>query len=314
MIADCIKRCSSFILIPHIGIDGDDLGSMLALYWALTSIGKEVVFFSNEPVPEQLAFLKGAELVSRNIPNTAFDCAILMECVSIQRIPDFVKPDELASTVINLDHHKGNVMPAHFHYVDESASALGEIVYFLLLELGIEINTDIASSIYLAIISDTGCFRYSNTTAKTHYVASKMLSLGIDAYRIAKHLFLENPINLVRLTGKLMSSINSEADGKILWSFITLGLLEEYGLSIDELQKVVEELNVVKGCHIFALFTETPQRTLRVSLRSSENFSVRKIALQYGGGGHDSAAGCTLSSSDTASISSFVADLVSALN
>ena len=294
-IASFIKDCGSFIFVPHIGIDGDDLGSMLALRHILTSIGKRVFLYSADPIPHQLSSISGIEYFSCDIPNEKIDCMITMECTSNLRIPETIKPLELSDFIINLDHHKGNRMEAHFHYVDEQASSLGEIIYYLSKVIGVEFDKNIAEALYLAIVSDTGCFKYSNTSPGTLRIASELLSFGIDSNLIITRLFSEDPIALVRLKGFLMNNLNIEAEGKLIWAVITAEQLARYSLKLSDLQKIPEDLNIVKDSVVLAIFTEIGHDKFKVSLRSkNDGISVRNVALKYNGGGHEVAAGCNI--------------------
>lgn len=294
-IASLIKDSGSFILVPHIGLDGDDLGSMLALRRALQLLGKKIFLYSAEPVPYQLTSISGIEYVSSDVPKEKFDCMVTMECTNASRIPGKIKPSELSRLVINLDHHRGNAMEAHFHYVDEKASSLGEIIFCLLKSMDVVFDKKIAEALYLAIVSDTGCFKYSNTSQKTLSIASELLSFDINSTLITTRLFSEDPINLVRLKGYLMNNLHSEADGKLIWVTITRDMMYKYSLELQDLQKMPEDLNIVKSSLVLAIFTETESNKFKVSLRSKfDAISVRSVALKHKGGGHEAAAGCSI--------------------
>ena len=163
----------------------------------------------------------------------------------------------------------------------------------------IRIDSEMATALYLSIISDTGGFRYSNTTEKTFDIARQLVKLGADTCLASKKMFLSNKLNFVRLSGYLMTNLKSECGGKFIWSHLTFEKMQEFGLSKKDLGRLPETLNMIDGCIVFCIFTEKEDGTVSVSLRSSSNeYPIRDYALAYGGGGHMLASGCTLDSKD----------------
>lgn len=295
-VAESLKTAKRVFLAPHVNIDGDDLGSMIALSSALEQMGIEVVCLSHDPIPDTFISFKGADRFVYSLPDGNFDRAILMECVSLSRLPNSFSGLKRAEKIINLDHHKGNSLNADISWVDDGAAALGEMIFFLINELGASIDRDMASALYFAIASDTGGFKYSNVSAVSHEIASILISKGADAYGCMKRLFLSNSLSFMKLTGELMTSVKSLSGGKLLYSFLPSSLLLKYNLQKKDLNNLIENLNVVEGCKVFCLFVEMPDSTVSVSLRSSDiSFPVRKYAVFYGGGGHELACGCSLS-------------------
>lgn len=298
-IGNVLKKSKSVILIPHVNIDGDDLGSMTALSLGLNSLGIKTVCMSHDLIPDNLNFLKNVDKFVYSLPNEIFDTLVFMECTNLKRVPENIIPQNIAKTVINIDHHVGNTLVADESFIDISASAVGEMVFELLHLMEIKIDKDMATALYLSIISDTGGFRYSNTTEKTFDIARKLVILGADISLASKKAFLSNKLDFVRLSGYLMTNLKSECNGKFIWSHLTFEKMQEFGLSKKDLGRLPETLNIIDGCIVFCIFTEKEDGTVSVSLRSSsDDHPIRDYALTYGGGGHMLASGCTLESKD----------------
>ncbi len=292
-----LRRAGSVLLAPHVNIDGDDAGSMIALSEGLESLGVRTVCVSHDPIPQNISFLEGCDRILPGVPphDGPFDCLVLMECTNPGRLPEGFDPSRLARSVLNLDHHKGNAMPADVSWVDPGAAALGEMVFRLLKEMGAEISPVAANALFLSIMSDTGGFRYSNVSSMTHDIAAELIDLGADSYGCSRKFFLSVPVNLVRLTGRLMSDLSVECGGRLVVSRLSMDMIRGFGVSMKDVHRLAESLNVVSGSVVFCLFTELPDGSFAVSLRSSDpSFNVRMHAMRFGGGGHDAAAGCTI--------------------
>ncbi len=308
-ISEEIKKRNTFLLTCHTNIDGDALGSLLSLGSLLEKAGKTVTMFYPDPVPENLSFLP-AEKLTGQLSNVMYDCIILLECVTNARIPGKIIPSEKASFVINLDHHPDNTIVSDLAYIDSSASALAEIVYELAKISGLEIEKPQADMLYAAILSDSGCFRHSGTSFTTFTTAAELLKKGADFSFIAKKLYFEKPIVRVRFAGYLMTVMNQEMEGLLYWFYITDQLMKDHKITSKYTNNIIEDLNIVEGCKVFVIFNEIDEG-IKVSLRSSDKkISVREFAARYGGGGHDGAAGCTLSDCAEEKVKYFVDELI----
>jgi phosphoesterase RecJ-like protein len=283
----------SFILLPHVGIDGDDLGSMIALMRALEKLGKRCALLSHEKVPLMYHILPDAERVLLEPPGERFDCAVLMECTSPGRLPEGFDVHAIADRIINIDHHPGNTLYADYNYVDCDAAAVGEIVFELLKLLDVSLDYEIAQALYVAIISDTGGFQFLNTKPKTHRIAAALLEYPLNVDEISRCVFRGTDFNVLKLKGEVISTLTSDFDGKLVWGYISQDMMERHAVEDQDIQQFVEDLNVVRGSQIFALFKEAPDRKIRVSLRSIKP-PVNEVAMKYKGGGHVLAAGCTV--------------------
>lgn len=283
----------SFIILPHIGIDGDDLGSMIALMRALEKLGKRCVLLSHEKLPLMYNILPDVDRVLLEPPDEHFDCAVLMECTSPARLPESFDVNAHAGKIINIDHHPGNTMYGDYNYVDCKAAAVGEIVFEILRMLGVALDYDIALALYVAILSDTGGFQFLNTTPVTHRIVAELLEFPLNVDEISRCVFRGTDFKVLKLKGEVISTLTSEYDGRLVWGYITKDMTMRHGVEDQDIQQFVEDLNVVRGSQIFALLKEAPDNRIRVSLRSM-SLPVNKVAIKHQGGGHVLAAGCTL--------------------
>lgn len=295
-ICETINLKKKFFILPHIDIDGDDLGCMLALYNGLKKLKKEVYLYTPEDIPDIYSFLPDLEKIKKNIPIETFDVGIVLECPNIKRIPPRVNLKKLTKLIINIDHHPDNLLHGNLNWVDPKAAALGEMVFTLFQRLNIPLDFKIAQNLYISILTDCGAFQYANTTSKTHKIISELLKYPINVNQMSRKIYHEVPIKILRLLGKVLSTLKKSRDEKICWTTLTQKMLEEEKVKEEDTQHFIEEINKAKECEIVLLFKEVTPDVTKVSFRS-KNFPVNKIAAIYGGGGHPLAAGCTLNQS-----------------
>jgi bifunctional oligoribonuclease and PAP phosphatase NrnA len=198
-------------------------------------------------------------------------------------------------TVINIDHHVSNDMFGDINWVDSGASAVGEMVFELFKKLKLGLTGNEAEMIYSAILTDTGSFRYSNTSERTHFIAAELIGKGLDMNAIYEHFFELRSFQSTRLLGKVLSGIKRSKDEKIVWVWITNKMLKESGLPVADAENFIGFPRSVIGCKAAVLFKETGRKgVFKVSLRGKKGVNVNNIAAKFGGGGHDAASGCTL--------------------
>lgn len=287
---------STFLLVPHKGADGDSICSCGALALALRARGKKVFLLSQEKLPEQFALFPFAGDFLSQAPEEPIDCFVCMECTNRQRIPDAaVKYLDCGAVTVNLDHHRNNKIEADIHYIDYRASSLCEIVYFLLEKMKAEITPSIAQALYTGILTDTGGFVFSSASSVTFEVLAQLLQSDFNPSATARKIMKSVPLSHARLRGAILSDLRISENGLCTWAFIPEVLLRELQIDYSEVQNLTEAVNIVAGTAVFALFREEKDSQVAVSLRSNDDrFNVRLIAEQYGGGGHNAAAGCTV--------------------
>lgn len=286
-----IKSSNSFLLMPHVNMDGDALGSLLACFLILSNEGKEITAFTTDIVPSMYKFLPGVNYVRNALPDSEFDCAILFECPSYSRSP--VDNNFKAKITVNIDHHPDNDFYGDLNYIDTGASSVGEIFYEIFSYLKYPMNSDIATNLYVAIYTDTGGFNFSNTSNKTHLVISKMLEkFNIPLNEISRRVDREMAPEVFRLLGYLMDNIRIH-EGGFATSILTRNLLYRYKIDDADHPNFARHLFQIRGVHTMALLKENKDGEIKVSLRSNL-IPVNKIAVLFSGGGHPRAAGCTM--------------------
>lgn len=296
-VARCLAAGQRFLMVPHVHIDGDDLGSMVGLAFALDRLGKQSVLYSPDEVPESFRWMPGAERLTRELPVGPFDAVILMECPAETRLPPGLRPAELGRTVINLDHHLDNRMPADLHWVDSTKAALGEMAVPLVDALGVPLDREIATGLYVAILTDSGGFQYSNVSPATHRAVARLVAEIGDVEAVGRALFRDRQAAELALLGQVLSTLRSSEDGRIVWADFTSEMLRASGAREDDSQNLVSDVNRVRGSQVMALFKQLKPGEVRVSLRSTGP-SVNAVASRFGGGGHRLASALTVRTDD----------------
>jgi phosphoesterase RecJ-like protein len=285
-----IEQKQKFMITSHIRPDGDGLGSGLALYWMLRSLGKEAAVILRDRVPPAYLVLPGSDLVRVEPDVTeSFDAAFVIECSDVDRpgLPGL--KDQL---VVNIDHHSTTEPFGDINWIDSTAAAVGEMIYNLSKALGVEVTKEIAECIYTALLTDTGSFHFSNTTERTLKIASELVRRGVEPARISQALFYSYPFSKVRLLGLVLSTIERDETGRIAWVTMDREVMYEADASEEDSDGIVNHALSIGEVEAVAFFKELAPGIYRVSLRSKGKNNVAKVAETFGGGGHRNAAGC----------------------
>ncbi|ACL74841.1 DHH family phosphoesterase [Ruminiclostridium cellulolyticum] len=290
-----IETAESIAIFPHTSADGDAIGSSLALALALKKTGKKVIVYMEESIPDTYKFLPGSELavfISENDDimglNIALDTGDTARLAS--RAALFFK----APATINIDHHITNTKFAQYNHVDASAASTGELVFLLLKEMNYEIDADMAKCLYTAIVTDTGGFKYGNTTAETHRTAAELLSTGIDVADLSQKLFDNTTFVKLKLTQKAIELLELYENDLLAVTVITQDVLQSTGAKDEDCDGLVNIGRSIEGVEVSVLIKEKSTNEIRVNLRSKTYVDVSEIAAAFGGGGHKRAAGCTI--------------------
>ncbi len=294
-ICDVIKGASRVAILPHIQVDGDCIGSSFALALALNAAGKKARVILEEQIPTSYAFL-GEEYQFYDTLEDAdnFDTVICLDSGDEQRINKRMSLLASCKNTINIDHHITNTKFAKYNYIDEKCAATGEIIYRLITLLEIEITKEMATCLYVAIATDTGGFRYTNTTANTHMIASELLKTGIDIGDINRKIFETMSMQKLKLLMEAGRTIELFADGKVALVCITRAFIEKVSATDQDVEGLSSLPRQIKGAEVGILLTEKEDEKVKVSLRSNQYVDVSKIAMFFDGGGHQRASGCTL--------------------
>lgn len=290
---EIIERNSTFLITSHKNPEGDALGSELALAMSLERMGKVVDVRNRDPVPEIYRFLPNSERV-RNIIDKGYDVLFLLDCGSVERT-DLIDLDDIpAREVFIIDHHITSNPPMGHHWIEPGASSTGEMVYNLIVSLGIDIDLDMAVNLYTAIMTDTGSFRYPSTTPEALRIAGILIEKGVRPSKIYEEVYENLPFKKLRLFGYALRGLERNQDGKIAWITITQRMYRLTGAGAEDTEEFVNYLRSIKGVEVAILFRQTGRRAYKVSLRSKGRVDVAKIAEALGGGGHRDASGCEL--------------------
>jgi len=286
-----------FLLTAHEGPDGDALGSLLGMHHLLTQLGKDSVMFlaSKEfPLPIEYRFLPLEEVFHEAPADMADRTVVFLDCGNIDRMPvDFLTAG--GNDVINIDHHHDNTRFGDFNLVDVDASCTAEIVYDLAIGLGATITREMASALYVGLITDTGKFMYENTDAHTHRVAAALIEAGVDIDDTYRRLYEHVPIEKLRLVARALEGIQRHCGNRLVLTYITSRDYEETGAGEEMTEGVIDHLRSIDGTKVAAVVRDLGNRgqaARKVSLRSSEgDVDVSAVARKHGGGGHKRAAG-----------------------
>lgn len=293
-----INESSKVALSFHASPDGDSVGASLALMNGLRSVGKSVYIVSKEAVPSTYSFLPAAGEIDGETKclsdNT--DLFIILDCGNVERINSEENILNRKYTLANIDHHVSNDFYGDLNYVDAKSSSMGEIVFDILNLLNIKITEDIAKCIYTSILTDTGSFRHSNTTSKTHMVASALLETKIDFNEIHRLVFDNKEYCRIKLLGKAIENMYLTCNEKVSIIKITSDLFKQLGIEDNETSDIVSLGLKINSVEVAVLLKEAKDGT-KISLRSKSFIDVRKIAENYGGGGHIRAAGAFMKTS-----------------
>lgn len=291
---EVLGKAPQVALFSHVSPDGDCIGSMLAIGLALEKMGKKVSFYNPNSVPSYLAFLPGSARIRQELPNPQPKILLFVDCTDLGRVN--LSKSEISgdSTVLNLDHHISNLFFGDYNWVDPQASAVGEIALTLIRALGVEIDVDIATNLYTAIFTDSGCFEYSNTTAQTHRLTADLIDRGVDLSRIHNYLINQKPLAQIKLLQCALHSLEVLAGGQLAIMLISAEDFRKSGAEQELSEGLVNHARSIAGVEVAVLLKEVSPQEIKVGLRSNLWLNVNEIAAQFGGGGHQRAAGCTL--------------------
>ncbi len=291
-----LSGVSSVLIGSHLNPDGDALGSALAMAHYLTNQGiRNEVLCHNEP-PANLQFLPGSSRLRQAPVGKDFELAVILDLDSLDRLGSTAKYFEPIPRMVVVDHHVPHEAPGDLRIIDTSAPATALILSRLLFEMEGEVTPDIATCLLTGIVTDTGSFRFRNTTPEALSVSARLLELGGDINLVSEEIYQRKPLAAARLMGILLDGMILECDNKLCYGAITIEDFEKTGATDEDTEGFVNELLSIDTVEISMLFSETKRGRIRVSLRSRE-YDVAAIAREVGGGGHKNAAGCSFEAS-----------------
>jgi bifunctional oligoribonuclease and PAP phosphatase NrnA len=292
-ITDAIRTRQRFVLSSHARPDGDSIGSQLALAYALTALGKSVVVVNKDPAPGPLMAFPGVpDIVIADRVAEAFDAAIILECGDLHRTG--VEGLD-RSFLINIDHHPGNSGYGNLTWFDPRAAACGEMVFELVRALGAPLTTEVATHVYLAILTDTGSFHYSSISPRTFEICRETLEAGVDPVLVARNVYDSNNMGRLKLFGAVLSAMQIDQTGRIAIVYLDHEMARAAGGTYEDTEGLINLPLTVKEIEAVVFFKQIEGEEYRVSMRSKGDIDVGAVAKEFDGGGHKNAAGCSVS-------------------
>lgn len=289
-----INDSKQIAVIYHVNADGDAVGSALAIMLAFGK-DKEIDIFGEEHVNHNLRFLPGSSgIIISDYNSKVYDLAIAVDCGDYKRMGERQNIFNLANTKINIDHHKSNDIVGDINYIDINASSCGELVYKIIKEANIDIIKETAECLYTAIVTDTGSFKHSNTSAFTHEVAAELIRAGINIDHIYRSIYEDVPFSRLKLLGRILNNMRLYNNGKISISHTDYKEVEELGASFEDLENIANYGLQVQNVEVSIFLREHEENKIKISFRSKTNFDCSQFARLFEGGGHARAAGCEL--------------------
>ena len=290
---DVIHGAQKILVTMHCRPDGDAAGSAIAMAHILKILNKDVTVYNVDPIPDTFTFLNGAHDIVSEIQDWSFDLCLVLDCGDPSLLGRKFPFDKLTCPKAFIDHHSIPYQDCLVNLHDDKASAVGEILFHLVNALEIPLTQDIAAALYTSIITDTGSFRYTSTSADTMRVCSYLLATDIDVWNIASNVYENNPVEKVRLLGYVLRTLWVSENGKLACLYANRQMLRQCHCPGSMTDGFINYARSIRGVEVSFFLTELDKNLYRVSFRSRGNIDVSKIASQFGGGGHKNAAACT---------------------
>jgi phosphoesterase RecJ-like protein len=289
-VVELIENKNNFAITTHVRPDGDGVGSSLGLCWLLRSLDKSAEVILRDEIPASYAQLPGADKIKRVAEvNGKYDAIFVIECSDITR--PGIKGLENQVTV-NIDHHATSEHFGTINWIDQTASAVGEMIYNLCKAIGGRITKEIAECVYLALVTDTGSFHFPNTTERTLKVASELIKVGVKPAQISEAVYNSYPWSRIELMRQVLATVRRNDAGNIAWLRQTLEMSENADAVDGDNNGFVIIPLADNEVEAVVYMREVQPNAYRVSLRSKDGVNVARVAEKFGGGGHKNAAGC----------------------
>jgi phosphoesterase RecJ-like protein len=291
-IRQAIHSRQRFLLTSHARPDGDSIGSQLAMAFALDALGKTVRIVNADPAPEHYQEFPGMDRIeiAAAVERPDVDAVIVMECSDLSRTGVAGLEGQF---IINIDHHAGNRMYGAINWYDLSAAACGEMVIDVIRALGVPLTTEIATHIYLAILTDTGSFHHSNITPRTFDICRQCVDAGVNPAVMARRVFDSNSFGKLKLIGALLDDMELVDEGRLAVMHLDDEMLQSTGSTNNDTEGLINLPLTAREIQAVVFFKIGDDEQVRVSMRSKYDVDVRQVAAAYGGGGHKNAAGFT---------------------
>ena len=311
-----LNEGDDYLVVSHVQPDGDAISSTVIVHWLLEKLGKRATLINEGSVPGRLDYLRSSELIvnyTAEPPVRAFRRVIAVDCADFGRIGLVRELFEEGYALLNIDHHPTNDAYGAANVLRFDAAATAEILFDLIEYASIPLDVDVASAIYTGLLTDTGGFRYSNTSPHVMSIASKLLAAGVNGFALADHLLEKMTMPQLRILQRGLSRLSFTEDGTIGWLYIEPQDMADTGAVGEDLEGLVNYARNIDGVEVGMLFKVTEKNDVKVSFRSAGAADVAAIAQAFGGGGHVRASGCRLPGPLPAAMDAVVAAVRKAL-
>ncbi len=293
---DAVRKAKTVVIASHIDPDGDAIGSSLAWALILKKMGKDVIVYNRNAVPYSYEFLPGADLFVDHLPETC-DLLCLLDCSEFERAGKELVAWRGYDQSLCIDHHLTADLAADINLVYSQACATGELIYELALCLDPGFKLDVAVNLYTAILTDTGSFRYSNSTPSSFAIAGDLVARGVEPWGVTQQVYESQPVGRIKLAGRVLETLRISASGKAASVWVTQKMFDETGTNSEYTDGLVNYPRSIAGVEVAFMARETGLKEYKLSFRSRGMVNVAALAAEFGGGGHHNAAGCRLQGS-----------------
>ncbi|MHC4839688.1 MAG: DHH family phosphoesterase [Planctomycetota bacterium] len=291
-----LKDADNVLLGGHPNMDGDALGSVLVAYHVLTAAGKRCTMITQDVGAGKYEFLKNSNKLTHidDLPEdmAQFDTTVVFDCGAPSRAKKILAKLDPSTIVLNIDHHIDNNHFGDAAVVEPKASSTGEVLYGILVEAGLALNQAAAEALFVAVVTDTGRFSYSNSTVESYRIVADVIEkFDLDVSQLAGRIYRSKSVGRIRLEGMVGQNLEIRMDGRLCIARVTREMLDETGCDDATASEMVVIAKSLAGAQACILFRELGPEDMRVSLRSEGQIKVNEIAAKFGGGGHLRAAG-----------------------
>ncbi|MDF2668063.1 MAG: bifunctional oligoribonuclease/PAP phosphatase NrnA [Paenibacillus sp.] len=294
---DFIKRNDHFLVVAHVNPDGDAASSTFAVGWLLKRLGKHFTMVNEDVMPRKFSYLWGYNQlmeVADLSDDLIIEAVISVDCADESRIGKVRERFPVDVPLLNIDHHPTNDYFGHVQLIREDAAATVELLFDLTAKLGVQMTRELAECIYTGLLTDTGGFRYSNTSPEVMRIASDLLQHGVQGHQLAETLLETITRSHIAVLQRALGTLSFAFEHKICWISVSAEDIELTKASPEDLEGLIQYPRNIEGVEVGLLFKQVDGNRVKISFRSSGNVDVAKVAKSFGGGGHVRASGCTL--------------------
>ncbi|MBA4391059.1 MAG: hypothetical protein C0399_08985 [Syntrophus sp. (in: bacteria)] len=289
-----INDGKKFLITSHIDPDGDALGSVFSLFWAMKSLGKDPLVYLKDQVPYRYDFLPRPPDMVHQLPQDVYDAVFVLDCGSLFRIGDGYEQVKSMGTIVCIDHHETNEAFGTINLVERSASSTAEILYGLYKSMKIAFTENVAVNIYTAVFTDTGSLRYDNTSPKAFAICKEMVEAGVRPSYVAQMVYETHPKERYLLLGEVLGTLQTFDNGRISMAHVTDEMFRRTGTNREHTDGFSEYIREIRGVEAAVFIRQVSERRYKISMRAKGKVDVARICSTFGGGGHKNASGCTI--------------------